>query len=389
MFKIYLKTAFEEDQIVKSAFLDFGKLPVLWFKFPKSVQNDLTDRSDPFVHALIFPMMETGGEFQIEGKVSRSVMDNIVMFNRIWHEWCPEKYKIIKINADVVDDDYRPHNKKMITAFSGGLDAAYTAYKYKKGLDDYYKFDLDKSVMLLGADIPLKNREQFNIAFENAKKMTDDLGIQLIPIETNYRQGNSDWSYCFGSVIMASLEFFSKNYCYGAAASDDSIHHFQTPWGTNPITDQYLTSHTFRFISDGYEHSRTDRANMIKNWETGLKFLRVCWRNEDKSKNCGICEKCVRTKLNFMAVGVHHLPSMPNDLTENELLNENLIQISHNILYFSEIYAYSLKNHTLSAYWRKLLKKQLEIWEKKFPEKNNIIKRKHHSFWWHIKNRRF
>ncbi len=43
MFKIYLKTAFEEDQIVKSAFLDFGKLPVLWFKFPKSVQNDLTE----------------------------------------------------------------------------------------------------------------------------------------------------------------------------------------------------------------------------------------------------------------------------------------------------------------------------------------------------------
>ncbi len=386
MTKIFITTSITENQITKSATSDTGLISEIWFKFPKSVEADLTDRADPFVHALIFPMMEQGGHFEIEGTVSKSVLTNMAMFCRIWHIWCPDKYRPITITAQEIADDYRPDNKRMITAFSGGLDAAYTTYKYAKNLDNS-NYQLDKSVMLLGADIPLSERAQFETAFNNAKKMTLDLGVELIPVETNYREGTKDWSYKFGSVILATLEFFSKTYFYGAA-SDDSIHHFQTPWGMNPITDQYLTSDTFRFISDGHEHSRTDRASFIKDWKVGLENLRVCWCNEDKSKNCGKCEKCVRTKLNFMAVGVNHLPSMPNDLTVEELLNNSMIKIPHNILYYQEIYDYARKHHTLSNNWLKLLSSQLTVWNNKFSSVSKS-KKHHHSLWWHIRHLKF
>lgn len=376
MTKIFINSYYENDSIVKKASSDDGTIKDLWFKFPKKIENDLTERLDPFVHALIFPMMEKGGFFEFEGDVSRSVINNVVMFCRIWNIWCPDKYRSITLKANEVDDIYRPNNNKMITAFSGGLDAAYTTYKYKKNIDSRFKYDVDKSIMLLGADIPLSEIEQFNMAFNNAKKMTDDLDIELIPIETNYREGTKDWSYKFGTVILAALEFFSKTYFYGAA-SDDSIHHFQTPWGMNPITDQYLTSDTFRFISDGHEHSRTDRAAIIKDWKIGVDNLRVCWSNSDKSKNCGYCEKCVRTKLNFMAVGINHLQSMPYDFNKKDLLNKKLIKIPHNILYYQEIYKYGLKNKTLPNDVLLLLKKQLNKWNKKFSKtksNNNLLR---------------
>lgn len=350
---------------MKAAMLDFGGMPVLWFKFPLSVEHELTDRADPFVYALLFPMMQIGGDFRIEAKLSKSVLDQVTMFCRIWNIWCPGKYKPIRIHAPLIEDDYRPRNRKLITAFSGGLDAAYVAYKQRKGLDGHFRYDFDKSIMLHGADIPLDDRAQYSVAFNDAKKMTDDLDVELVPVETNFRQGYDNWSYSFGSVIVAALNFFSASYFYGAAA-DDSVDCFQTPWGMNPITDQYFTSDTFRFISDGHEHTRTDRANLIKNWEKGLKYLRVCWCNSDKSKNCGRCEKCVRTKLNFMAVGVQHLPSMPNDLTEEDLTRDGLIKIPHNILYYSEIFRYAKKHNTLSSKWLRLLEKQLSIWDRSF-----------------------
>lgn len=365
---------FRKTAIIKN---NQGEVFEIYFKFPCSVKAELTERADPFVFALAFIMMEEGGCIEIDGQVSRSVADNIVMFSRIWSIWWPEHCQPITIAAHIVEDDYRPQNRNMITAFSGGLDASYTAYKYKNKLDDQFIFNLDKSILILGADIPVEDKASFEDAFRSAKEMTDDLSIHLIVVETNIRKFLKNWSYAFGSVIAGTLNFFSKS-CFYGAASDCSVHHYPLPWGMNPITDQYLSSDSFRFISDGREHSRTDRAAIIKSWDVGLKNLRVCWSNNDKSKNCGYCEKCVRTKLNFMAVGVNHLPSMPNDLTIQELERKNLIREPHSIAFFSEIYDYGLAHKTLSCYWLNVLSKQLQLWSGACPDTKNtktIIKK--------------
>lgn len=376
MNEIKLKAYTIGNSVVRAAVLDGREYR---FVFPAGIAGDLTERADPFVYAMAFPMMRIGGEFKICGRVSRSVIDNMTMFCRIWNIWCPDVYKPVIFHADEIADDWRPDNRRLITAFSGGLDASYTAYKYKHNLDTRFTYEYNRSVMILGADIPLNARDQFDAAFAAAKRMTDDLGVELIPVETNYREYDHDWSYEFGAVIVGILNFFSKRYFY-AAASDDCVEHFQTPWGMNPITDQYLTSDTFRFISDGHEHTRTQRAAFIKDWTVGMDNLRVCWRNADKSKNCGKCEKCVRTKLNFLAVGRKSMPTMPTDITMDELCAPDLITNPHNVLYYQEIYDYAMRNGTLDEKWRKLLRNRIEYWRR--PHHG-------HSFWWHIRHMKF
>ena len=85
-----------------------------------------------------------------------------------------------------------------------------------------------------------------------------------------------------------------------------------------------------------------------------------------------------------MAAGLDHLPTMPNDLTTQELLNEHLIHTNHNIIYFEEILDYANKNKTLDVYWFNLLKSQIKTWKKLLtPQK------KHHSFWWHLRHMKF
>ena len=90
MNKILFKTYIQDDYIVREALTTIKDIPNLYFKFPKKFENDLTDRADPFVYAFIFLMMQEGGTFEIEGNVSKSVIDNIIMFANVWYLWRPD-----------------------------------------------------------------------------------------------------------------------------------------------------------------------------------------------------------------------------------------------------------------------------------------------------------
>ena len=367
---IEIRTLYDGDFIKKIVTSDSGKIPPVYWKIPRKLEADITEMNDPFVHLLIFPMMRMGGRFIFTGITDESLISNMKLFSKMWNIWRPNIYKNIEITSSELSYARRSNNG-MITAFSGGLDGAYTTFKYK----NCKKYSLEKSVMVLGADIPINNRSQFDIAFNNAKKMTDDLGIELVPLETNYRDFSANWEDEFGSVISSALGLFSSSYSNGAMAGGWSFHDYVLPWGTNPITDHFFTSDNFHLVVDGYEYTRTDKAAFIKDWKVGVENLRVCWRNSDKSKNCGCCEKCVRTKLNFLAVGVKDLPSMPSNFTPSDLSRDDIIQSRHNILFYREILNYAKIHNTLSKDTFELLRKFIEKWDRKFSRETSIFKR--------------
>lgn len=376
---------FEEDGwITKSAsFLsDNGEKLNYWFKVPTEYADWLTDRADPLIYALIFPMMRRGGSFKIFGaKASKSVIDNLAVFSRIWNKWRPEIYKNIKIIAEEVSDDYRPDNNDAIMSFSGGLDASYSLYKYKTGKDDRFKYNITHAVMFLGADIPLNEEEQYEIAFKSAKVMTDDVGVTLIPIKTNVREFEHDWSFEFMPAMVGGMCMFGKKFSNCIIANGDDALRYNKLAGSHIAADPWLSSDTMKVVSDGIEHNRTQRAGLVKDWLACLENLRVCWRNEDKSKNCGKCEKCIRTKLNFLVNGCEHLPSMPNDLTYEELKNLEIFS-EVQLFYLKEIYEYAKDKDSLPSEYLNLLKKKIMKCEKG-------LKRKHHTIWWHIMHMKF
>ena len=46
-------------------------------------------------------------------------------------------------------------------------------------------------------------------------------------------------------------------------------------------------------------------AGMLSAAESPLahRYMRVCWRHTHQDLNCGACEKCLRTQLEFLAAG--------------------------------------------------------------------------------------
>jgi hypothetical protein len=63
-------------------------------------------------------------------------------------------------------------------------------------------------------------------------------------------------------------------------------------------------------VSPGGGTTRTEKVRTIGGLRSVRENLRVCWQGDQLGRNCGRCEKCVRTKVNFLAAGHGVAPAL-------------------------------------------------------------------------------
>ena len=360
-----LSTSQREKFIRKTATIFCKEQEIgVYFDFPLSVKEDITDLADPFVISIIFIMMQLGGgRIEVRGAdISPSLKDNMLRLSRLWHKWFPDLYKEVYLQGNEVEVT-RAANNYAISTFSGGLDSTFLNYLCCKKLDQQINYDLKRAVLIHGADIPITDSSGFNAVQSKVKMMSDDLALELVIVGTNIRDYLINWGHAHGTVIAGILNFFSKSFSYGVTC-DYSTLSCTIPNGFNPFTNKYLTTDNFNFVLEGTEYTRTERANIIKDWKVALENLHVCWENSDNSKNCGICEKCVRTKLNFKVVGVDHLDCMPFDLSLSQILKDSLVTTPHTSDYYKEALFFGVEHQTIPLEWVEQLRKQINRWER-------------------------
>ncbi len=109
-------------------------------------------------------------------------------------------------------------------------------------------------------------------------------------------------------------------YSEGLIPSSLPYHALVLPWGSNPLTDPLLSIRTFAIVHDGAAFTRAEKVKQIAHWRQALQNLRVCWEGDRKDGNCGHCEKCIQTILNFRAVGLGLPPCFDQDVADEEIL---------------------------------------------------------------------
>lgn len=326
-----------------------------YFKIPEKYENELTGAADPFVILLIFTMMREGGNFNIKGAVSKSLLDNLELFAAYWKKLIPQLYKEITITADKeIEDEPVRLNGKAIACFSGGIDSAFMLYRHKKGLAGRNNRDITKCIFLAGADIALNEKKRFKDSFELAEKMCVELGAELIPVEMNYRYYPHNWEMEHMTFMVSALRLW-KDYPYQMIGSSGTVGKFTYPWGTNPVTDHLLSSNNFKVSVDDMDFNRMEKTAFIKDWKTCIDNLRVCWDGgaDGKMTNCGVCEKCMRTYLNFRALGVKDLSCMAEKFDAGNFKN---LLFGGKTKYYYEPLNYAIKNGTYDAAFAKLAK---------------------------------
>lgn len=276
---------------------------VLGFKTCRRYASYLTDTSDPFLIACLYFAMHEGHSIRIAGSVSSGLLNNLRVFQTRWAEWRPAIYSAVDLNAGAEVKRDRVDTAKAILAFSGGLDCSCSAYFHTRLAHESERRNLRGTLMVHGFDIPLNETEMFARAYRKATNALSSLGIEVIPMATNLRKLPMLWIDCFGCATASCLTVFSREFSEGLIASSMCRDTELLPHGSNRHTDPYTGSDGFKVIHDTDQFERLEKLEQILRWPEGLANLRVCYKNRRRDQNCGHCEKCVRTKLCFRALG--------------------------------------------------------------------------------------
>lgn len=280
----------------------------LWFAFDREVHPPAADDCDSYLLASILDAMAEHRAVRVHGSVSGQLLSNLVEFQGAWEKWLPETYRMAPITVTSVRIEERPA-AGAVCAFSGGVDATFSVWRHTQKLWSHRSQEIKACALVHGFDIPLKNEEAYRTNFERAASTLADVRLPLLKVATNYRATtNVNWEHAFSCALVAvlsNLKHVAGTCIVGSSEPYDAL---VIPWGSSPITDHLLSSGEFVVIHDGATHSRTQKVDAIAAWPAGANSLRVCWQGELKDRNCGRCEKCLRTMLNFIVSG-HPPPS--------------------------------------------------------------------------------
>lgn len=288
------------------------RLETLWFRFPDTIDVRLAhDDCDAFLISMLGDAMTGGYDLIVKGRVSPGLLANLHEVQNIWTLWWPDDVRRIHIE---VDGTLPQRSRKVgaIAAYSGGLDAMFTVLRHSQKLCGYRSQDVKYGLLVHGFDIPLTDRDRFSKTADQCAETLSLLNIDLVTVATNFRELSSiDWEQTHGIALAAVLSTFKHHVGTGMIGSSH-VYGSLRRYGSTPLTDMLLSSDAFSIFNDGADQSRTEKADLVGRWPEGANDLRVCWEGKEYG-NCGNCEKCMRTAMNFLACGHPRPASIPND----------------------------------------------------------------------------
>jgi len=346
----------------------------LWYSIPESQADNLSGNADPFVIGLIYLFMQSGHDVHVHGEVSPSLLFNLEEFQSVWTTWLP-KLKSVSIIADSEKETVctQPRDESVV-AFSGGVDSCFTAYSQVHGPVRSHPCRLTAGVMVQGFDIPLDQPDFFDSAVKQSRNLLSSIGLDLIPIATNYRDLVEDWTHSFGAANASCLALFSGRFRVGFISQGLTWREFHLLHeGSNPITDPLLSSDSFRILPAGTAFERAEKIYAMREWKEFLQYLRVCWQGPQRDRNCCECEKCMRNILTFRSLGLGLPPCFPKDV-EDGLIETIGLGAGH----LPEIRYGELAN---LARANKVQGKWTDILEKRLAAIRHLDRTRHSIFW--------
>ena len=102
---------------------------------------------------------------------------------------------------------------------------------------------------------------------------------------------------------------------YAMKGSEEPYDQLIFPWGATPLTIPLISTERLPVTEDGCGYDRSDKVSYISRNTRASDHIRVCWAGNQMDRNCGECEKCIRTMLNYWANGLGVPDSFPTTLT--------------------------------------------------------------------------
>jgi hypothetical protein len=261
---------------------------------------------DGFLFAILFKAMQVGEDLYLDFVISNDALKNATYYIEAWHNLLPQEYKKIKLLPlhRMYSSSQHQDKNGVIAAFSGGVDASFTLIRHQEKDWGDASYHIQSVLSVHGFDIPSHKYDEYQKFYERVSPIFEQYHCQRFKIWTDLREkSQQDWEMSFSAQLASCLHLFSEHFNTALIASSEPYTDMFVPWGSTPATDFLLSGDAMRLVHDGAGYSRTEKVERISKNLAASTYIKVCWQNQSIG-NCGQCEKCYRTRLNFMAVGV-------------------------------------------------------------------------------------
>ncbi|UCC95040.1 MAG: hypothetical protein JSW40_09590 [Candidatus Omnitrophota bacterium] len=226
----------------------------------------------------------------------------------LWNKWFYMRRQV-KIHADINDAIFPcSDNRYGVQLFSGGIDSLATFMRHRE--------DIKSLVFFRGADIPVTRVERFREVKKNILHFAKRYSKEFIALTTNVHDlSDVSWlrvaqSCAIISPLLMLASYIDKIYI---ASSFFGKAGMKLPWGSHPNLDPLIRCESVEIIHDGFELKRTEKTLLVSSEPQLLRVTRVCNGNIVGQMNCGKCEKCYRTRLIFILLGLEEdIKSFPD-----------------------------------------------------------------------------
>ncbi len=277
--------------------------------------QDLTETIEPFLVCCLLPAMYHGEKrLYLDGGVCPELMDGIVDAIGWLRYWFYPDRVIPAIEAQSIVEHSADSQDATGFFLSGGIDSLAALRHNMLLYPRQHAGAFKHGMMLYGQNI--ESNTQFSVfkeAFDALKEVAEEAEMELMPVYTNVRELEEATGFFLksnGLILAAAGHAFTKKFNVVSIAATENIpalmamqKGFLKPLGSHPLVDMCCGSRRLRIRHDGMSQSRLDKARLVAEWDLGLQNVRVCTPNWP-GNNCGECEKCVRTMLGFLALGV-------------------------------------------------------------------------------------
>ena len=322
----------------------------VYIETEKPCGTDLSLNPDALIVGCLIPAMHFGEKrIVMEDAICPYLKEGIETVMAMMQLWSDGRLKPLYIVAAVKTPDRPDHRKpRAAMVLSGGIDSLATLRLNRRHFPENHPGAIRDGFIIHGFDIGgVVERGMKYPVFDRAKRamevVAEDSGISLIPVYTNIRHLCDDRSlwldYFFGAVLAAVGHAFSSRINLLSLASSFDLPNL-VPCGSHPLLDPEYSSYRLRIRHSHVAKSRMAKLKIVSEWDAAFQNLRVCLANVPDQLNCGKCEKCVRTMLGFVGLGVLDKTRafVENDVTTDMLLPFK-ITIRHRPPFYQELLA--------------------------------------------------
>ncbi len=301
-----------------------------------------------FIVGCLLPAMHYGEKrIKIEEAICPFLNEGLNTAMGIIQHWSDGSYRPLLIEAKKArHTPYLDQKRHAALFMSGGIDSLAALRLSQLNYPKTHPGAIRDCLLVHGFDIGgVVERGMKYPVFDRAKAaishLVKDANVNLIPVYTNIRHlcDNRDlWlEKFFGAVLAAVAHAFDSRLNMVFIASSYDITHLH-PCGSHPLLDPVYSSYNLRIVHRDLALSRMEKLQIVASWDAAFQHLRVCLANVPDRLNCGKCEKCVRTMLEFLAINkLHKTAAFEKNDVLPELLSAFSIRIRDREPFYQEI----------------------------------------------------